>query len=77
MSKVIVFEGSDCVGKQTQSEMLVESLNKIGKTSIRIEIPYDDNFSSRIIKKFLGSNIVNKFPTLFQAIQVIQKLQQD
>ena len=30
MSKFIVIEGTDCSGKETQSKLLVESLNKLG-----------------------------------------------
>ena len=30
MSKLIVIEGTDCSGKETQSKLLVEKLNKLG-----------------------------------------------
>ena len=41
MSRLIVIEGTDCSGKETQSKLLVEKLNKMGivlKESISISI---------------------------------------
>ena len=43
MGKFIVIEGTDCSGKETQSKLLVEKLNSMGKKAIRITFP---NYSS-------------------------------
>lgn len=72
--KIIAFEGPDCVGKQTQSEMLTDALNFVGVAAIRIETPYNDQMSSILIKKFLHSKNVKRFPTIFQTLQTINKL---
>ena len=43
MGKFIVIEGTDCSGKETQSKLLVEKLNSMGKKAVRITFP---NYSS-------------------------------
>ena len=43
MGKFIVIEGTDCSGKETQSKLLVEKLNNMGKKAVRITFP---NYSS-------------------------------
>ena len=39
MGKFIVIEGTDCSGKETQSKLLVEKLNSMGKKAVRITFP--------------------------------------
>lgn len=47
--KIIVIEGTDCSGKQTQSELLVERLNKDGKKCISLSFPCYDTPTGKIV----------------------------
>ena len=47
--KIIVIEGTDCSGKQTQSEILVKKLNNDGVKSIRLSFPMYDTPTGKII----------------------------
>jgi dTMP kinase len=47
--KLIVIEGTDCSGKQTQSELLCENLKKSGKTVVKFSFPEYDSATGRII----------------------------
>lgn len=49
MSKLIVIEGTDCSGKETQSKLLVEKLNSMGKKAIRITFPNYDSPTGKIV----------------------------
>lgn len=46
---LITIEGTDCSGKQTQSEMLIEKLNKIGINATRRQYPNYDSPTGYII----------------------------
>ena len=48
--KLIVIEGCDFSGKETQSKLLVEKLNLLGINSIRLAFPMYDKPTGRIIK---------------------------
>lgn len=47
--KLIVIEGTDCSGKETQSVLLVEKLNKMGKKAIRMSFPMYDTPTGKIV----------------------------
>lgn len=47
--KIIVIEGTDCSGKETQSKLLVDRLNKMGKKAIRIAFPRYDTPTGKIV----------------------------
>lgn len=47
--KLIIIEGTDCSGKETQSKLLEEKLKKEGKKVARISFPMYDTPSGRII----------------------------
>lgn len=47
--KLIVIEGTDCSGKETQSKLLVENLNKIGKKAISLSFPMYDTPTGKIV----------------------------
>ncbi|MDD6879327.1 MAG: thymidylate kinase [bacterium] len=47
--KLIVIEGTDCSGKQTQTELLQKKLNEIGINCIRIDFPRYDTPTGRIV----------------------------
>lgn len=49
MSKLIVIEGTDCSGKETQSKLLVEKLNNMGLKSIYITFPNYDSPTGKIV----------------------------
>lgn len=53
--KLIVIEGIDSSGKETQSNLLVKKLNLLGYNSINLSFPMYDTPTGRIIKEaFLG-----------------------
>ena len=53
--KLIVIEGTDCSGKETQSSLLVKELNLKGINSIRLSFPMYETPTGRIIgEAFLG-----------------------
>ena len=49
MGKFIVIEGTDCSGKETQSKLLVEKLEKKSKKAIRVTYPNYDSPTGKII----------------------------
>ena len=49
MGKFIVIEGTDCSGKETQSKLLVEKLNKKGYKAIRLTFPKYDSPTGKIV----------------------------
>ena len=49
MAKLIVIEGTDCSGKETQSKLLVERLNREGIRASRLSFPMYDSPTGKII----------------------------
>ncbi len=49
MGKFIVIEGTDCSGKETQSKLLVEKLESLGKKAIRLTYPNYESPTGKII----------------------------
>ena len=47
--KIIVIEGTDCSGKETQSKLLKDKLEKMGKKVIRFYFPYYESPTGKII----------------------------
>lgn len=54
--KIIVIEGTDCSGKETQSKLLEKKLNECGKKTKRISFPMYDTSTGKII----GSCLLGK-----------------
>ena len=55
--KLIVIEGTDCSGKETQSKLLVKKLNLMGINSINLSFPMYDTPTGKIVgNAFLGRN---------------------
>lgn len=74
MSKIIVIEGPDRVGKATQSRMLCDHITKeLNKTATVIEVPIHDNSTYKIIYWMLGNGLARKFPKIFQWLQVANR----
>ena len=63
--KIIVIEGTDCSGKETQSKLLEERLNKEGKKCIRFGFPMYDTPTGKIVGgAYLGKLEIG--PSLFR-----------
>ena len=54
--KLIVIEGVDSSGKQTQSKLLKENLLKMGKNVVNIEFPNYAHVSSSVAKMYLNGD---------------------
>ena len=59
--KIIVIEGTDCSGKETQSKLLEEKWKKMGKKCIRFGFPMYDTPTGKIIGgDYLGKKEIGK-----------------
>ncbi len=47
--KIIVIEGTDCSGKETQSTLLEKKLMEMGKKCVRFDFPMYDTPTGRIV----------------------------
>lgn len=57
MGKLIVIEGTDSSGKETQSKLLVEKLKELGYKAISLSFPMYDTPTGKIIgESYLGRN---------------------
>lgn len=55
MGKIIVIEGTDCSGKETQAKLLVEKLKQYGIRCIYFDFPHYDSPTGKIIEgPYLG-----------------------
>ncbi len=55
--KLIVIEGTECSGKETQSSLLVKNLNLLGINAINLSFPMYNTPTGKIISEaFLGKN---------------------
>ena len=68
--KLIVIEGSDYTGKQTQTELLVSNLQKIGYKAISFSFPNYASPTGKIIKEtYLGKNGSSYFKEGIQNVE--------
>lgn len=73
-TQLIVIEGPDRVGKETQTKMLEERLTTLGYKVARVEVPYNDGLTYRVIYWMLKNGLAKTQPGLFQAIQVLNRV---
>ncbi len=61
MSKIIVIEGTDCSGKETQSKLIQEKLTKLGYKVVVFSFPMYDTPTGKIVGgSFLGKPEISK-----------------
>ena len=61
MNKIIVIEGTDCSGKETQSKMLLDRLNKDGLSSVYMTFPAYDTPTGKIVGgSYLGKESIGE-----------------
>lgn len=59
MGKLIVIEGLDGAGKNTQSDLLKERLEAMGKKVMKIDFPDYDSDASVLVRMYLGGKLGN------------------
>jgi len=72
-AKLISIEGPDRVGKATQSKNIVETFKGMNRSTKRIEIPFNDRLTYKMIYWMLRNGLVKKTPNLFQFVQFFNK----
>jgi len=60
MGKIIVIEGLDASGKDTQSRLLQERLQSEGYETYKLDLPYYNDPSSTLVKMYLGGELGDK-----------------
>lgn len=74
MAKIVVFEGPDKVGKETQSKMLQHALIRHGYKVKLVEVPIKDcRQTYDLIYRMLENGKAKQYPNLFQVIQFFNK----
>jgi thymidylate kinase len=73
MSKIVVIEGPDRVGKQTQTRLLQEYITKTGLGAVVVEVPIRSAITYRIIYWMLQNGLAKKFPKVFQCFQFLNR----
>ena len=73
MSTIIVVEGPDRVGKQTQTKLLQEYITRTGLGAIVVEVPIRSAITYRIIYWMLKNGLAKKFPKVFQCFQFLNR----
>lgn len=66
MGQIIVIDGCDGSGKQTQSEKLEQKLVSLGKKVRRISFPLYNTLTGSLVKKYLGGEFgdINSLPVM-------------
>lgn len=73
LAKIVVIEGPDKCGKATQSSLLTHVLGRYGDRAVRVEIPFNDGLTHRLIYHMLKNGQAKRWPNLFQFIQFLNK----
>ena len=73
MSKIIVIEGPDRVGKQTQTHKLKETFLVRGMLATVVEVPIRSAITYPVIYWMLRNGLAKKFPKIFQWFQYLNR----
>jgi len=74
LAKVVAICGPDKSGKATQSKMLAHTLKRYGDRAVRVEVPFNDRVTHRVLYWMLRNGTAKSHPNLFQIIQFFNKL---
>jgi thymidylate kinase len=74
LAKIIVCEGADKCGKETQSKMLLSTLSIHGIETDIAEVPVRDGLTHPMIYRMLKSGSCIEYPNIFQFLQFINKM---
>lgn len=74
LGKLIVLEGPDKVGKETQTRLLVMALEELGCRVADVEVPFNDRLTHKLIYWMLRSGRARSWPNLFQFVQFCNKV---
>lgn len=73
MSKMIVIEGPDRVGKATQAELLRQKLAELGYRAAKVEVPIRTNFAYHVVYWMLRNGLAKSLPRVFQSFQFLNR----
>ncbi len=74
MAKIVVFEGPDKVGKETQSKLLLEALQAADYKAVRVEVPTKlCPRTYELIYKMLKDGSAKRWTNTFQFVQFLNK----
>lgn len=73
MSKIIVFEGADRCGKATQSSLLRDHIQSLGRSAAIVEVPIRSAVTYRIVYWMLKNGLAKKLPKTFQVLQFLNR----
>lgn len=73
MAKIIVVEGPDRVGKQTQTHLLKEYIESLGFRATIVEVPIRGGLTYHVIYWMLKNGLAKKLPKLFQWFQYLNR----
>lgn len=73
MARLIVIEGPDKVGKETQSKLLEKYLTMCGNRVRRVEVPVHDGITYHLIYWMLRNGFAIRHPNIFQFVQFLNK----
>jgi len=73
MARLIVLEGPDRVGKETQSKLLTAYLRQLGHKATLVEVPVHDSLTYRAIYWMLHNGTAVQYPNVFQFVQYVNK----
>ncbi len=62
--KLVVFEGTDCSGKSTQINLLIEKLNSMGRGVVTLDFPNYSTPTGKIVRRYLDGEfgLANEIP---------------
>lgn len=73
MSKMIVVEGPDRTGKQTQTLRLRDYFVSLGKKAVVVEVPIKGSYTYNIIYWMLRNGLAKRMPHTFQLLQFLNR----